>query len=111
MVSSRFGPPIATSAASRGYESGTRFPEMTRFFAHETAIIDLPVEIGDGTKIWHFCHVMSGAAIGADCSFGQNCFVAGGVRIGNRVRVQNNVSLYDGVEIEDEVFIGPSAVF
>lgn len=67
--------------------------------------------IGAGTKIWHFCHVMAGAQIGEDCSFGQNCFVAGSVVVGKGVRVQNNVSLYDGVVLEDNVFCGPSAVF
>jgi UDP-2-acetamido-3-amino-2,3-dideoxy-glucuronate N-acetyltransferase len=81
------------------------------WFAHETAIIDLPADIGEGTKVWHFSHVMSGAVIGRGCNFGQNVFVASGVRIGNNVKVQNNVSIYTGVELEDDVFCGPSCVF
>lgn len=67
--------------------------------------------IGDGTRIWHFCHVMEGARIGSDCVLGQGCFVAGGVVIGDRVRIQNQVSLFDGVVLEDDVFCGPSVVF
>lgn len=78
---------------------------------HETAVIDDAAYIGANTAVWHFCHVMSEAEIGADCSFGQNCFVAKGVRVGRGCRVQNNVSLYQGVELEDDVFVGPSAVF
>ena len=84
---------------------------MTAIFKHATACVDEPVEIGEGTKIWHFCHVMSGATIGRNCVLGQNVFVASGVRIGNNVKIQNNVSLYAGVELEDDVFCGPSAVF
>ncbi len=83
----------------------------TGYYVHPSSIVDLPVEIGAGTKIWHFCHIMSGASIGRDCSFGQNCFVAKGVRIGDNARVQNNVSIYEGVEIEEDVFCGPSMVF
>jgi len=83
---------------------------MSAFFAHETAIIDAPATIGDGTRIWHFSHVMSGARIGARCNFGQNCFVAAHVEIGDDVKVQNNVSIYDGTTIEDDVFLGPSCV-
>lgn len=89
----------------------TGFSEQGEVFVHPSAVVDLPVSIGARTRIWHFCHVMAGARIGADCSFGQNCFVAEGVIVGNAVRVQNNVSLYSGLEIEDEVFIGPSVVF
>jgi UDP-2-acetamido-3-amino-2,3-dideoxy-glucuronate N-acetyltransferase len=81
------------------------------YYVHPSAIIDQPVEIGDGTKIWHFCHIMGGARIGRGCSFGQNCFVASGVVVGNNVKVQNNVSIYEGVELEDNVFCGPSMVF
>lgn len=80
-------------------------------FIHPTAVVDDGAQIGDGTKIWHFCHVMAGARIGEQCSFGQGCFVAAGARVGSGVRVQNNVSLYDGVVLEDDVFVGPSAVF
>ena len=81
------------------------------FFVHETSIVDDNVYIGDGTKIWHFSHIISGTKIGTNCSFGQNCVVGGDVNIGNGVKVQNNVSIYKGVEIEDDVFLGPSMVF
>ena len=81
------------------------------FFAHPTAIIDPSCQIGEGTKIWHFCHLMSGAVLGENCNLGQNVFVASGVQIGNGVKIQNNVSLYAGLTIEDEVFLGPSCVF
>ena len=81
------------------------------FFAHSTAIIDEPVEIGAGTKIWHFCHVSTNARIGERCVMGQNVFVANDVVIGNNVKIQNNVSVYTGVELEDDVFCGPSCVF
>ena len=80
------------------------------YFAHPTAVIDEPTEIGEGTKIWHFCHVSAKAKIGKCCIFGQNCFVADGVIIGNNVKVQNNVSIYTGTVIEDDVFLGPSCV-
>ena len=78
---------------------------------HESAVIDLPCEIGEGTAIWHFCHVMPGARIGRSCSLGQNVSVAGTVVIGDGCKIQNIVSLYDGVELEEEVFCGPSVVF
>lgn len=78
--------------------------------AHPSAIVDAPVDIGAGTRIWHFSHIMKGARIGRDCNFGQNCFVGSQVRIGDRVKVQNNVSIYDGTEVEDDVFLGPSCV-
>ncbi|MCE3008906.1 MAG: N-acetyltransferase [Bacteroidetes bacterium] len=78
---------------------------------HPTAMVDAGAQIGEGTRIWHFCHIMPGACIGPDCSLGQNVFVADRVRLGRGVKVQNNVSLYEGVEIEDEVFLGPSVVF
>lgn len=81
------------------------------YFAHPTAVIDQPVQIGAGTKIWHFCHIMAGAVIGRDCVLGQNVFVGGRARLGNNVKVQNNVSIYDCVELEDDVFCGPSMVF
>jgi UDP-2-acetamido-3-amino-2,3-dideoxy-glucuronate N-acetyltransferase len=80
-------------------------------FIHPSAVVEPGAQIGAGTRIWHFCHVMAGARIGVLCSFGQNCFVAGGVIVGDRARIQNNVSLYAGVELEDEVFVGPSVVF
>lgn len=81
------------------------------FFVHESSYIDEDVQIGKGTKIWHFCHVQRGARIGSDCSLGQNVNVGNNVHIGNGVRVQNNVSIYEGVELEDHVFCGPSCVF
>lgn len=81
------------------------------FFVHPTSIIDDNVEIGTDTKIWHFCHIQSGAKIGSKCSFGQNVNVSNNVVVGNGVKIQNNVSLYEGVELEDYVFCGPSCVF
>lgn len=81
------------------------------YFVHETAVVDTPVSIGAGTKIWHFSHIMAGARIGAGCNIGQNVFIGSGVRIGNNVKIQNNVSVYEGVVIEDNVFCGPSCVF
>jgi len=81
------------------------------FFAHSSAIIDSGAQIGAGTKIWHFCHVSSGAEIGRNCSLGQNVFVADRVKIGDGVKIQNNVSIYAGVILEDYVFCGPSMVF
>jgi UDP-2-acetamido-3-amino-2,3-dideoxy-glucuronate N-acetyltransferase len=80
------------------------------FFAHESAYIDEGAQIGDDTKIWHFCHVMGGAVIGSGCSLGQNVLVANRVTVGNGVKIQNNVSLYEGVILEDYVFCGPSMV-
>ena len=81
------------------------------YFIHESSYIDDDVEIGEGTKIWHFCHIQSGARIGANCSLGQNVNVSNNVKIGDNVKIQNNVSVYEGVEIEDGVFCGPSCVF
>lgn len=81
------------------------------YYVHPTAVIDEPVKIGAGTRIWHFSHVMSGVEIGSDCNFGQNVFIASGVKIGSNVKVQNNVSIYAGVTCEDDVFLGPSMVF
>lgn len=84
---------------------------MTKYFAHESSYIDDNVHIGDGTKIWHFSHVLSNTRIGENCSFGQNCVVGPKVKVGNGVKVQNNISIYEGVEMEDDVFLGPSCVF
>ena len=84
---------------------------MGDYFVHPTSIVDDDVEIGAGTKIWHFCHVQSGARIGSNCSFGQNVNISNRVKVGNGVKVQNNVSLYEGVELGDYVFCGPSCVF
>lgn len=84
---------------------------MENYFVHESSYIDDGVTIGNGTKIWHFCHVQKGASIGENCSLGQNVNVGNNVRIGNGCRIQNNVSIYEGVELEDNVFCGPSCVF
>lgn len=80
-------------------------------FVHESAYIDDNVSIGEGTRIWHFCHIQQGAKIGEGCSLGQNVNIANDVLIGNHVKIQNNVSVYSGVELEDYVFCGPSMVF
>jgi UDP-2-acetamido-3-amino-2,3-dideoxy-glucuronate N-acetyltransferase len=80
------------------------------YFKHASAYVDEPCEIGEGTKIWHFCHIQPGVRIGRRCIFGQNCNVANDVVIGNNVKVQNNVSIYTGTVIEDDVFLGPSCV-
>ncbi len=80
------------------------------YFAHESAFIDAGSEIGDGSRIWHFCHIMSGAKLGPECNLGQNVYIASGVVIGARVKIQNNVSVYEGTVLEDEVFLGPSCV-
>jgi len=83
----------------------------SKSFVHKTAEVDSNVEIGNGTKIWHWTHVQKGARIGSDCVLGQNVNVGPGVIIGNGVKIQNNVSVYEGVTLEDDVFVGPSAVF
>ena len=80
-------------------------------YIHETTIIDENVEIGKGTKIWHFSHILENTSIGKNCVIGQNVFIGKNVKIGNGVKIQNNVCLFDGVEIKDDVFIGPSVVF
>jgi len=85
---------------------------MTRnYFVHESSYIDEPCEIGDGTKIWHFSHVMAGSKLGRRCNIGQNVVISPDVIIGDNVKIQNNVSVYTGVELEDDVFCGPSMVF
>ena len=84
---------------------------MKDYFAHETAVIDEGVEIGDGTRIWHFSHIMTGCKIGENCNLGQNVVVSPDVVLGNNIKVQNNVSIYTGVICEDDVFLGPSMVF
>jgi UDP-2-acetamido-3-amino-2,3-dideoxy-glucuronate N-acetyltransferase len=83
---------------------------MTPYFKHESAWVDEPCDIGEGTKIWHFCHVMKNAKIGKSCILGQNVSIANDVTIGNNVKIQNNVSVYIGTIIEDDVFLGPSCV-
>jgi UDP-2-acetamido-3-amino-2,3-dideoxy-glucuronate N-acetyltransferase len=85
--------------------------ECTGYFIHESSYADDGAEIGEGTKIWHFCHIMSGAKIGKKCSIGQNVNIGSRAVIGDGVKIQNNVSVYDDVIIEDDVFCGPSCVF
>jgi UDP-2-acetamido-3-amino-2,3-dideoxy-glucuronate N-acetyltransferase len=84
---------------------------VSEHFVHGSSYVDEDVEIGAGTKIWHFCHVMSGARIGRNCTLGQNVLIGANVAIGNNVKIQNNVSVYEGVVLEDDVFCGPSCVF
>jgi len=81
------------------------------YFAHDSSYIDENVNIGEGTKIWHFSHIQSGAVVGKNCSIGQNVNIVNNVKIGSNVKIQNNVSVYEGVELEDYVFCGPSMVF
>jgi UDP-2-acetamido-3-amino-2,3-dideoxy-glucuronate N-acetyltransferase len=85
--------------------------ETVPYFVHESSYVDEPVTIGEGTKIWHFSHVLAHTEIGRECTIGQNVMIGPRVRVGNRVKIQNNVSIYEGVELEDEVFCGPSMVF
>jgi len=82
-----------------------------KYFVHPTAVVDEPVEIGEGTQIWHFSHIMSGAKIGKNCIIGQNVFVGSGAILGDNIKIQNNVSIYDRVILEDGAFCGPSMVF
>lgn len=91
--------------------SGKKEKKTDRVFIHPTTEVDPSASVGEGTKIWHFSHVMAGASIGKDCTLGQNVFVGRGVRIGDRVKIQNNVSIYERVILEDDVFCGPSMVF
>ena len=84
---------------------------MSNYFSHETAIIDANSSIGEGTKIWHFSHIMGNCKIGEGCNIGQNVVISPEVELGNNVKVQNNVSIYTGVICEDDVFLGPSMVF
>jgi len=84
---------------------------MSKYFAHETAVIDEGCSIGEGSRIWHFSHIMTDSEIGEGCNIGQNVVVSPGVKLGKNVKVQNNVSIYSGVICEDHVFLGPSAVF
>jgi UDP-2-acetamido-3-amino-2,3-dideoxy-glucuronate N-acetyltransferase len=86
-------------------------PERPNVYVHPSSFVDEPCEIGEGTKIWHYCHVMKDARIGRGCSLGQNVFVGRAVVIGDHCKIQNNVSVYEGVTLEDYVFCGPSMVF
>ncbi len=103
------------NACQRSLETGQEIvlqeSKTAKHFAHPTAVIDLPCDIGEDTKIWHFSHVMTGSHIGQNCVLGQNVLVGPDVTIGNNVKIQNNVSVYTGVELEDDVFCGPSMVF
>ncbi len=85
--------------------------DKKNYYIHESSYIDEDVEIGEGTRIWYFCHIQRGARIGAHCSLGQNVNVSNHVKLGDGCKIQNNVSLYEGVELEDHVFCGPSCVF
>ena len=80
-------------------------------FIHESSYVDEDVQIGEGTRVWYFCHIQKGAQIGKNCSLGQNVNISNNVKIGDGVKIQNNVAVYEGVEIEDDVFCGPSCVF
>ncbi|MBS1738737.1 MAG: N-acetyltransferase [Bacteroidetes bacterium] len=84
---------------------------MEDVFIHDSAIVDNGAQIGKGTKVWHFCHIMPKAVIGTNCNLGQNIFVDNNCVVGNGVKIQNNVSVYNGVILEDDVFVGPSVVF
>ena len=84
---------------------------MANYFVHETARVDTGANIGEGTKVWHFSHIMPGAIVGKNCSIGQNVNIGSKAVVGNGVKIQNNVSVYDSVIIEDDVFCGPSCVF
>ncbi|RKD20359.1 hexapeptide transferase [Pelobium manganitolerans] len=85
--------------------------QQPKYFVHSSSVIDENVEIGEGTAIWHFCHISAGARIGKNCNIGQNVFIGKNVNIGDGVKIQNNVSVYEGVVVEQDVFIGPSVVF
>src|SRR5579859_6243511 len=92
-------------ASARERDGTEKMGMEAKYFVHSSAFVDPPCEIGEGTKIWHFCHVLPGAKIGKRCILGQNVHVAGDVVIGNNVKIQNNVSLYTGAVIEDDVFL------
>lgn len=106
----RGGAPVLLTEINAGGQE-IRPAAKPSYFAHPTAVIDEGAHIGDGSKVWHFCHLMPRSAIGRGCSLGQNVFVAADVTVGDNVKIQNNVSLYTGVVVEDDVFLGPSMVF
>src|SRR6185436_14892747 len=99
------------AAAGVAARAGSHGVSGSETFVHESSYVDEGAQIGKGTKIWHFCHVLPDVVIGERCSLGQNVVVMNRVRIGNNVKIQNNVSVYEGVELEDDVFCGPSMVF
>jgi len=84
---------------------------VSDYYVHPSSFVDEGAVVGKGSKVWHFCHVLSGAVIGERCNIGQNCVIMPGVKLGTNVKLQNNVSVYEGVELEDDVFCGPSMVF
>lgn len=102
---------LAREISRKGAETQRKKIKMNKRFIHETAVVDDGAQIGNGTKIWHFSHVMGTAQIGENCVLGQNVFVGNKAVLGNNVKVQNNVSVYEGVVCEDDVFLGPSMVF
>src|SRR5690606_36045581 len=104
-------PPAEVAASGPRPQVRPFAPRYADVTVHESAYIDEPCDIGHGTKIWHFCHVLKGTKIGTNCSLGQNVMVGPNVTIGNSCKLQNNVSVYEGVELEDGVFCGPSCVF
>jgi UDP-2-acetamido-3-amino-2,3-dideoxy-glucuronate N-acetyltransferase len=113
LKNSREEPASSARRASSREGLGTLpgFPWKNGPWAHPTAVVDRGARVGAGTKIWHFCHVCAGARVGAGCVLGQNVFVAATAVVGDGCRIQNNVSIYDGVVLENDVFVGPSAVF
>lgn len=84
---------------------------MAAKFIHPSAVVDDGAKVGEGTRVWHWCHIMGGAEIGENCNIGENAFIEGGVKLGNGVKVKNNVALYTGIECEDDAFLGPNCVF
>src|SRR5690606_3530325 len=102
---------ILCCGRNNGDEKGVMEEQQPIYFSHPTAAIDAGCEIGPGTKIWHFSHLMTGCKVGQNCNIGQNVMIAPNVILGNNVKVQNNVSLYTGVVCADDVFLGPSCVF
>jgi UDP-2-acetamido-3-amino-2,3-dideoxy-glucuronate N-acetyltransferase len=96
------------SAALPEMVEDARFPGA---LIHRTSVVDEGVRLGPGTRVWHFCHILPGTVVGADCSIGQNCMIGPGVVVGRGAKIQNNVSLYAGVELGEDVFLGPSCVF
>jgi UDP-2-acetamido-3-amino-2,3-dideoxy-glucuronate N-acetyltransferase len=102
------------NACQRSLQAGGKIISLgkeTAFFIHETSLAEAPIHIGEGTKIWHFCHIMPNVNIGENCTIGQNVFVGENVNIGNNVKIENDVSVFDGVTLEDDVFCGPACVF
>lgn len=95
----------------RCFRAARRSEMDKNYFVHESSYVDEPCSVGEGTKIWHFSHIMKDCTIGRNCNIGQNVVISPGVVLGNNVKIQNNVSVYTGVECEDDVFLGPSCVF